>query len=147
MRPWRVIFLDVDGVLNHSETEGWKTEHHVLDAACVERAKRLCDDLGARIVVSSVWRLSQESMAPILEAFGGRVIGVTPSLPGGLEERNKEIAAWLTTHSAIPMEVCVVDDEADAECVPLPFVRTSFEHGGLTENRASAIRAAFGVTP
>lgn len=137
----KVIFLDVDGVLNHDGCD-WSQGHRALDPLCCTRVREICDSLGARIVVSSTWRLSSDGMAPLLREFGERIIGVTPARNVGA--RHKEIEEWMLAHSAIPLEVCIVDDDADAEIPLLPFVRTS-QVDGLTAGCAGKIRRAFGA--
>jgi hypothetical protein len=43
MVPWRILFLDVDGVLNHAACPEWtQGSSWVLDMACVERIKLIC---------------------------------------------------------------------------------------------------------
>jgi len=145
----RVIFLDVDGVLNHSGCPEWQSgDHRVLDPECVRRVREICDRTGARIVVSSTWRLSSHGMEPLLAAFGERIIGVTPCgiKRGTLYEavpRSLEIEAWVTQHASIPLETVVVDDDDDAATFPLTFIQTGFESGGLNAERAAALENAF----
>lgn len=143
MSAERVIFLDVDGVLNHDGCD-WSAGHRTLDPACCERIRQICDRTGARIVVSSTWRLG-DGMNLLREQFGRRIIGVTPARNFGA--RHKEIEEWMLQHAALPLEICVVDDDADAEIPLLPFVRTSHVDG-LTEAKAAEIEAAFvGASP
>lgn len=140
----KVLFLDVDGVLNHAEAD-WSGGYQALDPACVERVRGVCDRTGARIVVSSTWRGSQSGMALLLGAFGERIIGVTPFIR--ITPRHAEVGAWITQHSAIPLECVAVDDDGDVEGPAWSTVRTSATEGGLTEAKAQEIEAAFGRPP
>lgn len=134
----KVIFLDVDGVLNHSACPEWeKGDHRVLDAACVQRVKDVCARTGAKLIISSTWRLSAHGMEPLLAVFDGLIIGVTPAR--NLGARHKEIEEWLLQHISIPIRFCIVDDDADAEIALLPFIRTGFETGGLTSALAQQL--------
>lgn len=48
----KVIFLDIDGVLNDEE----HTSESYLDSMMVGRLKRIIDETGAEIILSSSWR-------------------------------------------------------------------------------------------
>lgn len=60
-----VIFLDIDGVLNYSK---WYTsernpgnlngEEGDLDPECINRIIKICNETGAKVVISSDWRIS-----------------------------------------------------------------------------------------
>lgn len=61
----KVIFLDIDGVLNYTK---WYVDDRNpgnlygqegdIDPLCVERVKRICQETGAKVVISSDWKLS-----------------------------------------------------------------------------------------
>lgn len=147
----KVIFLDFDGVLNsalYARTEeyqkhaGGASWHSVdslkwwsygLDSVAVERLNSLVERTGAKVVISSSWRLgaTQEWLVQILTSrgFTGEVVGVTPAY-GGDEPRHKEIEGWIETHR--PEGYVVIDDDADAE-IAGRFVYTS-SHCGLTDD-------------
>ena len=66
MKIDKIIFLDVDGVLNHNAWYKWVMSHPEflkegghknIDPRSVERIIKICDETGARIVLSSSWRL------------------------------------------------------------------------------------------
>lgn len=66
MKISKIIFLDVDGVLNHNSWYKWVMSHPEflkeggdknIDPRSVERIVKICDETGARIVMSSSWRL------------------------------------------------------------------------------------------
>jgi hypothetical protein len=86
----RIIFLDIDGVLNHPGTycEGapWRREAGELlpvpvAPECMARLNRLVAETGARIVISSSWRLFArwQDLGPALVRHGlvGEVVGET----------------------------------------------------------------------
>lgn len=143
----KVIFLDVDGVLNHSECDEWKNTHHVLDKEIVERVKDICRKSHAKIVISSVWRLGDDSFDILRQTFGDLIIGRTPNMPEGLTQRWMEICRWLLVNrlsGANIEEVVVIDDDRDAEVADLPFVHTEFMAGGLTKELGDKVLQALG---
>ena len=55
----KVIFLDIDGVLNSEEYyESFPDGEFIppIDPVCVERLKRIVDRTGAKLILSSSWR-------------------------------------------------------------------------------------------
>lgn len=137
VRP--VVFLDVDGVLNHVGCN-WETNAvHSIDPACVQQLRRILDNTGAHIVLSSVWRLSRSSLDALAVA-GVPVWDLTPVLDDGLERRAGEIRAWLDAHPGIT-QWAVLDDEIDADLRDGSFFRTDFMDGGLTEQIATEVLA------
>ena len=135
-QPLRLIFLDVDGVLNNRESIA-KPGLHTVHGPCVEHLSRLCEATGALCVLSSTWRLVWP--LPAFEAFlrdhgfTGRVVDRTPHLPD--HERGMEIAAYLEQcrSRGYPAEAFVILDD-DADMGPLlPFLVQTSTFEGLTE--------------
>ena len=60
----KVIFLDVDGVLNSSRT---LYEDISLEDDLISNLKELVDKTGAKIILSSSWRLSAGSVATLMD--------------------------------------------------------------------------------
>lgn len=96
----KVVFLDIDGVLNHPGTycaeAPWRHEAEALlrvpvAPECMARLNGLIRDTAAKIVIRSSWRLFAcwQDLAPALARYGleGEVIGETPDLIND--------AAWL----------------------------------------------------
>ena len=142
----KIIFLDVDGVLNHAACPDWMDTLWVLDDACVQRVVDICNQTGAQIVLSSTWRLASgpnDPPLPLLRRKLGRaLIGSTPVITHEnfrAAPRHEEIEAWLMKHPDV-VQFVVIDDDADAEVPGQPFVRTSFENGGLTPELAEQVR-------
>jgi hypothetical protein len=52
----KVIFLDIDGVLNCKKTPNPRKFPYVVDRKLLRRLKRLLDRTGAKAVLSSTWR-------------------------------------------------------------------------------------------
>lgn len=131
-----VLFLDIDGVLNHCDTRSGQvtpTEPLPLPIApeCMEQLNRLVAETGVRIVISSSWRkyAGWRQLGPALERHGlvGEVIGETPDLVKNetwLEnwrlregdafkferlDRGWEIREWIAAHPEVTAFV-ILDD-------------------------------------
>lgn len=156
----KVIFLDIDGVLNHEGTyaanarrgptapAGW------LDPACLARLDALCERTRSQLVVSSSWRIYLREhvggVAGVLAEAGLRapVIDETPDLTvdrGGIvvsKGRGAEIATWLAARRDVRCW-CVLDD-CDVQVDPARFVKTSITTGLTIADcdRAAAILGA-----
>ena len=73
----KVIFLDVDGVLNSDRT---LSEDISLEDDLILNLKELVNKTGAKIILSSSWRLSTEAIATLmdkLDKFGLAISGMT----------------------------------------------------------------------
>jgi hypothetical protein len=113
----KVIFLDMDGVLNSEEflrrrdkepncaADRWENN---IDPAGVSRLNRIIAETGAKVVISSTWRkvLDYQEMERLLKLYGfvGEVVGQTPDFSkrhwygtgvGHCYERGHEIREWL----------------------------------------------------
>ena len=138
----RVLFLDIDGVLNHPGTYGEREPGRIPVAPeCMARLNLLVERSGAKIVISSSWRMFADftQLAPMLACEGlvADVIDETPSLindPVWLEawrtrtgnayyeklERGHEIRHWLSLHPEVE-EFVILDDCSDMNLVK-PFL-------------------------
>lgn len=128
----KVLFLDIDGVLNSCRTAvafgGYpmKLEHlGAFDGVAVRLIQRMCDIGGVKVVLSSAWRLDYTA-EEVAKALDLPVIDRTPVFPLG--PRGKEIQHWLDNNHWT--SYAIVDDDADM----LPeqrafFVKTEHEEG------------------
>ena len=144
----KVIFLDVDGVLNcqadFDKASKDQAAHQELGNALVgdrqlTALQWLVKSTGAKIVMSSTWRLGQVgerhrlAIHAILFSRGLEFIGMTGSVGWG-SNRGQEIQNWLDMHGDVGSYV-ILDDINDM----LPrqqdnFVQTSFSGPGLLMN-------------
>lgn len=140
MSSQRVIFLDVDGVLNSvaNRFDG-------IDRVNVEQLNRLVEQTGAYVVISSTWRsLGTPMVAEILRnhGFTGDVRGITPHLLRS--HRGLEIEAFLREPDDRPTSIVILDDDNDMGAM-LPFLVQTDARVGLTDGdveRAVAILEA-----
>jgi len=110
----KVLFLDIDGVLNCAECfkrehDAWvekgkpKDEHwNMLDPVHIARLNRIVAETGAKIVVSSSWRGDPNLYEKLKEAgVVATFLGQTPRMPRPVGtsveycERGKEVKAFL----------------------------------------------------
>lgn len=154
----KVIFLDVDGVLNYEHSKARCGEFIGIDSDKVKKLKEIVDATDAAIVLSSTWRLGYnkdhcdlENHAKYLSNKLGkqhlRSVGMTPDLGRNGAFRGHEIKAWLDKNDDIVDGWVVLDDEWFWDFNELDIgqhlVRTSFygEDGGLQEEHVQeAIR-------
>jgi hypothetical protein len=120
----KVIFLDIDGVLNCKKTRNPRKLPYVVDPALVRRFKRLLARTGAKVVLSSTWRYDP---AGLFSARHGGIpfIDVTPDMPK--QPRRNEVLAWLKRHPRVTRYV-IIDDEDD-ELDELPLFQPSAATG------------------
>ncbi len=146
----KVLFLDFDGVLNSAAflaAEPGRFDR--LDPAAVARLNAIVGASGAKVVISSSWRVkrSLDELRALLAGLGfvGEVIDRTPELRGPSYEpacpfaaRASEIRAWLGARPEPPSSYVILDDailEGEGE----RHVRTDFTRGLLDEHVAQAI--------
>jgi hypothetical protein len=150
----KVVFLDFDGVLN---SYGFlKQQPHRmdrLDPEAVARLNRLLTRSGAKVVISSSWRVhhSLEELRKRLGevGFAGEVIGQTPDISweeygDPFRGRAVEIQSWLDGQSE-PLESFVVLDDLYLEELAQFLVKTEFE-AGLGDEHVEAALAILGQT-
>ena len=103
----KIIFLDFDGVMDtayydHVLSKEGKPGNDkygtIFDPYCVQNLKRIIDETGAKIVVSSSWKydMSYKAFLDMWDYRGlpGFVTDVTPT-PAIRNNRGDEIDAWL----------------------------------------------------
>lgn len=169
----RLIFLDIDGVLNSDpflirqcdmsrelSQRQWPGGH--LDPVNVARLERLVSATGARLVLSSAWR-TMISLGELYHLLlergytGQRFLGRTPS---GI--RNQRFSEWVPRGAEIKEwlddwadnagdhvdSYVILDDSSDMLPEQEPFFVNTDAIVGLTEedvDRAAAILQTWGV--
>ena len=109
----RVIFLDIDGVLN----DNYRSEPFILPQ-CAKAFNRIVGETGAKGIIASSCQL----------------IGVTPA-DGKVQGRGRQITAWLADSAPVVSYVVLDDDEYDIREHGHPLVRTD-ARTGLSEQDA-----------
>lgn len=143
----KIIFLDVDGVLNSDKTKARTPNGYIgISSEKVDMLKKIVKDTGASIILSSSWRL----MEPIdldykylihqLEYKGLHIQAKTELLKN---HRGKEIKKYLDEHKEIEAFV-ILDDEfiqEFEECnLSKHLVHTDFTNGLTKDGVEKAIK-------
>lgn len=136
MNKVKVIFLDVDGVLNNNKTTRRTSNgYRFVGRRQIKNLKRIVDETGAEVVLSSDWRYDRDDfkwnsdyieLRDELLRYGIKFYGFTPEIPSG--HRGEEIDLWLKKHD----EVCnfvILDDRVDIEPNEDHWVRTMMSSG------------------
>lgn len=153
----KIIFLDVDGVLNCSKT--WQGPHEdgfaTLCPDMCDRLKRIVDETNATVVLSSTWRLFPGKGIDKLRAWllereiviHSQTKDLSMEIGWGNVRacRGDEIAMWLDDHASefppLEREFVILDDDSDMLPSQKPnFVHTSFKDGLTDAHAAKAIR-------
>lgn len=120
----KVIFLDIDGVLNVIPS-GFDIYGGIFHTHFVNNLKRLIEQTNAKIVITSSWRWSGLEFMQnmwIARGYPGEVIDITPydfilvrlglfKNENGIK-RGHEIKHWLDTHTDVENYV-ILDDDRD----------------------------------
>jgi hypothetical protein len=130
----KVLFLDIDGVVNNKRTEKKFRKLMAIDPAMVALVQRIVQNTGCEIVLSSSWRLFQNGRDEV-ERKVCKFADITPILHA---PRGYEIKVWLTLHPEI-QHYAILDGAGSI----LPeqranFFQTTWE-SGLTEDIALAV--------
>lgn len=125
----KVIFLDVDGVLNNS-TLLYHYGLDYIDAEMTELVASLVKSTGAKVVLSSSWRLhshSEKTVRDFLADYGVEIMDVTPHLPR--KRRCLEISRWLADHLEVTYYAIIDDDPHAGVGMEDCFFMTDPENG------------------
>lgn len=119
----RLLFLDIDGVLNHSRFEDYdayvndsiETPGGFLSKYSIKKLNEITDRSGAKIVLTSTWRPDKNIVSYLKEAgITGEIVGKTPGLTS--TPRGLEINKWLRDNIGMfdrPPSYAILDDDAD----------------------------------
>jgi hypothetical protein len=129
----KVIFLDVDGVLN---SEHWYKKNHkrhpercrvetAIDPRFVRNLKKIVQKTGAKIVLSATCRSTVREkrnhyLHQILEKYGMKIYDYTIRLGN---ERGYEIQDWLDKHRDVT-NIVILDDDSDMVHLSKYLVKT-----------------------
>lgn len=144
----KVIFLDVDGVLNNRmTTRRTKTTGYIfVGNKHIRNLKRIINETDAKVVLSSDWRYDRDDpkqngdfleLRDELMRRGIKFYGFTPDLRSAT--RGEEITLWLSEHPEVSNFV-ILDDRSDMEPNKDHLVQTTMIHGLGEEDADKAIR-------
>jgi hypothetical protein len=137
----KVVFLDIDGVLNSRTYLMFCYQQGILpddkiDPDAVKRLNHLTDTTGAVIVVSSTWRLPyvwHNNVADLrakLQKRGitGQIVGATPDHQRD-HGRGGEIQDWMDNCGQQIDSFVILDDDSDMGDLMDFLVKTQFADG------------------
>lgn len=150
----KVLFLDIDGVVNKGRR--FRVGFDWADAKCVDFINEVIRKTGAKIVISSSWRIGS-TLEELSDHFknkfriDGEFIGLTPAIDLEMEGMDHKVSApramevrdWLNDHPEVTSfaviddmdifvgseEEAVVEDAEIKQC----FVKLDF-FGGMTHD-------------
>lgn len=115
----KIIFLDIDGILNHHDTK----IPYGIERQCVQNLNNLIQNTKANIVLISSWRyfiidgiMTLKGFELLLRSHGinclNRIIGLTPP-DDIIPERNDQIKLWLSATKEHIDSFVILDDCED----------------------------------
>lgn len=161
----RVIFLDIDGVMNSTEEmialynqHGSSIDNTLPSPTKCKLLKQLVDETGAKVVLSSSWRLSLNAIQKLIDLFEPynlvlsgftcheveskkfknspyedikpRYQHTIGDFGTYIEDRGAEIAAWLLDHPKVSNFVILDDEDSDIKAwFPNNLVKTDLQVG------------------
>lgn len=144
----KVLFLDVDGVLNSHKTGGL----YALKKKCLRLLQDIVESTDCKIVLSSTWRKDDYAMKRlrrVLSYRGIKIFSTTPDLSGNIGNiRGNEIAQWLDENKDLGItHYAILDDDGDMQDSQLRnFFQTDGMYG-LTETIAYRVKRKFEWVP
>lgn len=154
------LFLDFDGVINSNRfLQGlhWaggvkpmfsdKDFVEMIDPAAVKRVDKICDETGARIVISSSWRnhfplITLERFLRDKGCEGLSPIGTTPGYRHLSDGRGEQVGYWLQAYGLYANVVGLDDNAYQIPGHPGRMYQTAFEFG-LTDDDVEKIIELF----
>ena len=115
----KVIFLDIDGVLNSDQTSNPRKLPYITDRKLLTRFKRVLKRTGAKVVLSSTWRYDPAGLFSA-KYYGIPFVDVTPDMPH--RPRRDEILMWLKKRPKLDRFVVIDDDDDELDEPPFPAI-------------------------
>jgi hypothetical protein len=112
----KIIFLDIDGVLNCKRTPNPRKFPFIVDPVLLERFRRLLEVTGAQVVLSSNWRFDPAGLFSA-EHYGIPFIASPPDLEG--QPRCNAILEWLRCHPDVERFIVIDDEDDELDALPL----------------------------
>lgn len=137
----KIVFLDVDGVLNSdkfyeellSSDEGIDCfREDILDQRAISRVARIIRDTEAQVVISSSWRWDIQAMSRLLEQLN--TFDIVP-IDTTIEDmrvnmsRAQEIKLWLDQHPEVENYVVLDDEVMNIPEIGRHHIKTNMSRG------------------
>lgn len=132
----KILFLDIDGVVNCVSTKQRHRGAIGIDPHMAFMVGKIVLDTGCSVVLSSSWRHWEEGMKEIRR----QVVDFIDTTGRDLYGRGKEIQNWLDQHPEVT-KYAILDDDSDMLESQLPnFFKTTWAYG-LTPEIAESVTA------
>lgn len=139
----KIIFLDIDGVLNCVHTKNKLNGIPFVDEDKILRLKKIIDATNAKIVLSSTWRFGMlfpdlpgrdvNDFIALQQALREHQIEIMDCTPYSLDGvRGEEINQWLINTSENIENFIILDDSDDIKPLRAHLILTDFS-GGLQD--------------
>lgn len=126
----KILFLDVDGVLNTTKSRSL----YALGKPYLKRLQEIVEKTDAKIVLSSTWRKSNYHLKRLQNRLSYRGLKIYSHTPNLGKFRGLEINQWLKDHFKDGDVYAIVDDDSDMMDYQLKnFFQTDPDYG-LTKN-------------
>ena len=157
MKNRKILFLDIDGVLNSDAFADYMLEEDnvdifnedMLDERAIIQLKKIIMATDAEIVLSSSWRWYKDTRDKVHRQLQAKDIDFVDTTPLEIDtamSRGMEIKAWLDEHPEVERFVILDDDDLRIQEY-LPYhVKTTFRYGLTREKAAEAIQILNGET-
>lgn len=149
----KVIFLDVDGVLNSKETfaNNKNNFENQINNKLLNNLKYIIDETKAEVILSSTWRyyfhnhpvdcFNRKLLENKLASIGVKIFDITPIYCKNCASRADEIKYWLNnTEEEIENFIVIDDNDDELSQFGEKFIHTSFEFGLTKELAQEAIK-------
>lgn len=147
MKPYPVIFLDVDGVVNGSGPRQFEPD-------CIRELNRILAVTEAKVVISSSCRqlmidqdgaradMTVSGFTTMLRTHGILGLEILGHIGPDTDTRGALIRKWLKENRNLPISRYVVIDDCDHDITAesLPFVQTDGSKGLTVESADQVIR-------
>jgi hypothetical protein len=130
----KVLFLDIDGVLNSRSTTNFK-ELYPIDPYMAFLVGKIQLDTDCKVVLSSSWRHHPDGVATVDKNIV-KLYGSTPITTDPAHLRGDEIKLWLADHPEV-IRYAILDDDSDFY-PDQPLFKTTFDTG-LTDEIAKQV--------
>ena len=118
---YNVILLDIDGVLNNIETAATFDGYTFVDGYLINRLKKIIDETGAIIILTSVWNRGYwheeyedefQALYEELSKYGIFVYGCTKFMyDRQFPDIEEDIFEWLDENSDTINQFVIIDDD------------------------------------
>lgn len=155
----KVLFLDIDGVLNTSFTKIFLRKDLIfIEDSKLELLKQIVERTGTKLVLSSTWRhgyydlennvdsVDASDYTALRDKFvehGLEFFSHTPITNGAMDCRGEEIDTWMKSWDGETIEsICLLDDLNGCYLRPYSgqLVRTSIQKGLLPKHVELAVK-------